>query len=192
MSLSFDVQNILVLLVGFIGMIYGLIVYSGNKKNKTNIWFFLFVLSVAFWYISMFFFRSSIDVPNAIFWARILYLSATFIPACFLGFSYIFPEDKTFLSSWKNYLIFIPFALVAVLSLLPNVLILNVNIFTGKEKEIIFNKLFYHWHASFNLDWSNHKSTSSHFRNFCVKLGWASWFNCDADHNFLRDFKTPS
>ena len=32
MSLSFDIQNILVLLVGFIGMIYGLIVYSGNKK----------------------------------------------------------------------------------------------------------------------------------------------------------------
>src|SRR3989344_5445518 len=140
MSLSFDIQNILVLLVGFIGMIYGLIVYSGNKTNKTNIWFVLFV---AFWSISMFFFRSSMDVPNAIFWARILYLSATFIPACFLGFSYIFPQDKTFLSSWKNYLIFIPFALVAVLSLLPNVLILNVNIFTGKEKEIIFNKFNY-------------------------------------------------
>jgi len=149
MSLSFDVQNILVLLVGFIGMIYGLIVYSGNKTNKTNIWFFLFVLSVAFWSISMFFFRSSIDVPNAIFWARILYLSATFIPACFLGFSYIFPEDKTFLSSWKNYLIFIPFALVAVLSLLPNVLILNVNIFTGKEKEIIFNKPFYVFYSAY-------------------------------------------
>ena len=149
MSLSFDVQNILVLLVGFIGMIYGLIVYSGNKTNKTNIWFFLFVLSVAFWSISMFFFRSSIDVPNAIFWARILYLSATFIPACFLGFSYIFPEDKTFLSSWKNYLIFIPFALVAVLSLLPNVLILNVNIFTGKEKEIIFNKPFYAFYSAY-------------------------------------------
>ena len=113
MSLSFDTQNILVLLVGFIGMVYGLIVYSGNKKNKTNIWFFLFVLSVAFWSISMFFFRSSVDVPNSIFWARILYLSATVIPACFLGFSYIFPEDKIFLKSWKNYLIFIPFIFIA-------------------------------------------------------------------------------
>ena len=143
MSLSFDTQNILVLLVGFIGMVYGLIVYSGNKKNKTNIWFFLLVLSVAFWSISMFFFRSSVDVPNSIFWARILYLSATIIPACFLGFSYIFPEDKIFLKSWKNYLIFIPFIFIAVISLLPDVLIKNVNIISGKEKEIIFNKSTY-------------------------------------------------
>lgn len=143
MSLSFDVQNILVLLVGFVGMIYGLIVYSGNKKNKTNIWFFLFVLSVAFWSISMFFFRSSADVPSAIFWAKILYFSATIIPACFLGFSYIFPEDKPFFTSWKNYLIFIPFIFIAVISLLPEVLIKSVNIISGKEKEIIFNKPAY-------------------------------------------------
>lgn len=143
MSLSFDVQNILVLLVGFVGMIYGLIVYSGNKKNKTNIWFFLFVLSVAFWSISMFFFRSSADVLGAISWAKILYLSATVIPACFLGFSYIFPEDKPFLKSWKNYLIFIPFVFIAVMSLLPDVLIKSVNIIPGKEKEIIFNKPIY-------------------------------------------------
>ncbi len=37
MSLSFDVQNILVLLAGFTGIIYGLIIYSGNKKNQTNL-----------------------------------------------------------------------------------------------------------------------------------------------------------
>ena len=56
MSLSFDVQNILVLLAGFTGIVYGLIIYSGNKKGQTNLWFFLFVLFVAFWCISMFFF----------------------------------------------------------------------------------------------------------------------------------------
>jgi len=143
MLLSFDIQNILVLLVGFIGMVYGLIVYSGNKKNKTNIWFFLFVLSVAFWSISMFFFRSSINVSSSIFWAKILYLSATFIPVCFLGFSYIFPEDKIFLRSWKDYLIFVPFIFIATISLLPEALIRSVNIIQGKEKEIIFNKFNY-------------------------------------------------
>ena len=40
MSLSFDVQNILVLLAGFTGIVYGLIIYSGNKKGQTNLWFF--------------------------------------------------------------------------------------------------------------------------------------------------------
>src|SRR3989344_4365698 len=99
MSLSFDVQNILVLLAGFTGIVYGLIIYSGNKKNQTNL--------------------------------------------CFLGFSYIFPEDKPFLKSWKNYLIFIPFIFIAAISLLPEALIKNVNIIPGKEKEIIFNKFNY-------------------------------------------------
>ena len=143
MSLSFDVQNILVLLAGFTGIVYGLIIYSGNRKGQTNLWFFLFVLFVAFWCISMFFFRSATDVLNAIFWARILYLSAAITPVCFLGFSYIFPEDKPFLKSWNNYLIFIPFVFIAVISLLPDALIKSVNIIPGKEKEIIFNKLFY-------------------------------------------------
>lgn len=143
MSLSFDVQNILVLLAGFTGIVYGLIIYSGNKKNQTNLWFFLFVLFVALWCISMFFFRSATEVISAILWARILYLSAAITPVCFLGFSYIFPEDKNFLKSWKNYLVFIPFIFIAVISLLPDALIKSVNIISGKEKEIIFNKLFY-------------------------------------------------
>lgn len=124
-------------------MVYGLVVYSANKKNQTSVWFFLFVLSVAFWSISMFFFRGSADVPNAIFWAKILYLSATVIPACFLGFSYAFPEGNSFLKPRKSFLIFIPFALIAAVSLLPDALIKNINIVAGKEKEIIFNKPIY-------------------------------------------------
>src|SRR3989338_2176094 len=143
MSLSFDVQNILVLLAGFTGIVYGLIIYSGNKKNQTNLWFFLFVLFVAFWCVSMFFFRSAGDVLNAILWAKFLYLSAAITPVCFLGFSYIFPEDRPFLKSWKNYLIFIPFMFIAAISLLPEALIISVNIIPGKEKEIIFNKFNY-------------------------------------------------
>ena len=91
----------------------------------------------------MFFFRSAAEILNAVLWARILYLSAAITPVCFLGFSYIFPEDKPFLKSWKNYLIFIPFVFIAIISLLPDALIKSVNIIPGKEKEIIFNRLFY-------------------------------------------------
>ena len=141
MSLSFDVQNILVLLAGFTGIVYGLIIYSGNKKYQTNLWFFVcFVCCVlVHQYV---FFRSAVEILNAVLWARILYLSAAITPVCFLGFSYIFPEDKPFLKSRKNYLIFIPFVFIAVISLLPDALIKNVNIIPGKEKEIIFNRLF--------------------------------------------------
>ena len=141
--LSFDIQNILVLFVGSVGIIYGLIVRSGNKKNKANTWFFLFVLSVAFWSISMFFFRSAEGVSGSIFWAKILYLSATIIPACFLCFSYAFPEDEVFLKSRKNYLIFLPFIIIAIMSLLPEFLVKSINIIPNKEKEIIFNKPVY-------------------------------------------------
>lgn len=141
--LSFDIQNILVLFVGFIGIVYGLIVRSGDKKNKANAWFFVFVLSVAFWSISMFFFRSAESVSGAIFWSKILYLSATIIPACFLGFSYTFPENEVFLRLRKNYLIFLPFIIIAIITLLPDFLIKSINIIPNKEKEIIFNKPVY-------------------------------------------------
>ena len=40
-------------------------------------------------------------------------------------------------------MIFIPFIFIALMSLLPDVLIRNVNIISGKEKEIIFNKSTY-------------------------------------------------
>ena len=67
MSLSFDIQNILVLLVGFIGMVYGLIVYSGNKKIKQIFGFFICFICRFLVYQHVFFFRSSVNVPNAIF-----------------------------------------------------------------------------------------------------------------------------
>lgn len=145
--LSFDVQNILVLLAGFTGIVYGLIIYSGNRKSQTNLWFFLFVLFVAFWCISMFFYRSAENSLSSVLWARILYLSAAATPVLFLGFSYSFPEDKIFLKSWKNYFVFIPFVFIAVVSLLPDYLVRGVNIIQGKEKEIIFNKLNYTFYA---------------------------------------------
>ncbi|MBI4692106.1 MAG: hypothetical protein HY773_01545 [Candidatus Terrybacteria bacterium] len=133
----FDTKNTLLLLIGFINLIFGLVIYIKNRKSQTNFWFFLVVLSVTFWIFSMFFYRSIEE--SVVFCSRILYLSASFIPIIFLYFSFIFPEEKFHLKMWQKYLLLIPFITIAIISLLPDALIKGVNIIPDKENEIIFN-----------------------------------------------------
>lgn len=133
-----DLKSIFLILVGIINLIYGLIIYLRNRKSQINFWFFLVVLSVTFWVFAMFFFRLSKESSELL--ARVLYLSAALIPISFLYFSFVFPEEKNVFETWKKYLLFLPLVVISLLSIAPNMLILNVDIIPGEEKIILFNQ----------------------------------------------------
>ena len=143
MEFNLDIKNILLLIVGIINLVYGLIVYFRNKESKINKWFFGIVLAITFWIFNMIVYRNSQNINITILWARILYLSATLIPFSFLYFTFIFPEEEIYFKKWQKYLLPVPFIIIAVMSVLPDMLIKGVNIISGKEKEIIFNFQFH-------------------------------------------------
>ena len=128
MSFNLDIINILVVLVALINTVYGLIVYSRNRKDHTNFSFFLLTLAVSAWGFSMFAYRGFSDIDTVIFFSRILYVSAAAIPLAFLYFVFIFPREQGVFTEKQRYLLPIPFVLVALASIVPDWLIQTVEI----------------------------------------------------------------
>lgn len=156
MELKLDPINIVILLVALINTIYGLIVFTRNRNDKTNFSFFILTLSVSFWDIGMFAYRGVADQQLAIFFARLLYFAASTIPFAFLYFVFIFPNTEFKPKNWQKYLVPIPFVVLSIISLVPGVLIESVVFIAGKENMIVFNPwlhMFYAVYIIFYFCW---------------------------------------
>ncbi len=159
--INIDIKNlILILLVPFYFSL-GLIIYIKNRKNISNKLFFITLLSVVFWTVSMIFYRGAFDVSSTLIWSRLLYASASFIPLIFLYFSislkyHIYLKDQI-PSIIKNKLfhlfLVVPFLLIFYISIFPNFLIENVIIIPGQEKIIIFNKTLHFIYALYIISY---------------------------------------
>jgi len=143
MILNLDPINILILIVAVINATFGVIIYSKDKKSSTSIWFFLLAVSVSFWGVSMFLFRSIHEIYFGEIFARILYFSAAAIPMVFIYFSLIFPNKTYSFSFLQKNILSLPFFAIALVSLIPGYLINGVQFISGGETHIVFNN-FYH------------------------------------------------
>ena len=86
---SFDTINITLAFVGTVTLALGFITYLTETKNRTNRFFFHFVLAAFAWILTMIMYRGVPDQATAFFWARFLYVAAATIPITFLYFSFI-------------------------------------------------------------------------------------------------------
>ena len=139
MNFNLDVINILVVLVALVNTVYGLVVYSRNRNDATNISFFILTLAVSAWGFSMFAFRGFSELTTVVWAARILYVSAAAIPLAFLYFVFIFPNEKYTPTEQQKYLLHIPFFIITALALWPNTLIQSVRFIPQTESFIVFN-----------------------------------------------------
>lgn len=139
MSINLDAINIIILLTALVNTIYGLVVYSRNRHDATNISFFILTLSVSFWDITMFAYRAAEDPFIALICSRILYVAASTIPIAFLFFVLIFPDGSFKPSKWQKFLLPVPFIISCIISITPSFLIENVLFVPNQENTIIFN-----------------------------------------------------
>src|SRR3989344_270922 len=138
-----DIKSTFILLVTVANLIFGSVVYLRNKKNLTNLLFFGVTLGVVFWSLSMVFFRGVSHIDIATLFSRILYFTAAIIPIVFLYFTFVFPNETFSFKGWQKYLLPVPFLLILLISLLPDVLIQETKFPSMGEREIVFNQ-FYH------------------------------------------------
>lgn len=111
-----DIINILVLLVAIANMTMGVLVYGQKKRDITSNIFFIFILTISMWGLSMFLYRGSVEQEKAVLFARTLYLVAAAIPFSFIYFVHTF-GDKNYRIGWKlKYVLPIPFLLIAYIS----------------------------------------------------------------------------
>lgn len=123
---QFSIQSISLILVGLVNLILGFLIYSKERKNRSNVLFSMIALSVAIWVLSRALFEIiPIGVWNSII-TYILYVSASLIPLFFVLFAYTFPSEKIGLSKKQLSLVFIPCAVVMLATLTPGVVIKNI------------------------------------------------------------------
>jgi signal transduction histidine kinase len=140
MVFNIDLINILILVATITNTLYGLVIYSQNRRSATNVSFFILTLGVACWGISMLLFRNiagDFDVSLA---SRLLYASAAIIPFASLYFAKIFPELTPQFTRAEKYFAPIPFIVAVVISLVPGLLIDHAYVIAGTENFIVFNQ----------------------------------------------------
>jgi len=154
---TIDFINILLAIVGTITLSFGFVVFLTETVDRKNKSFFYFILSVFSWDLTMFMYRGVDSIEAAVFWARLLYLSASTIALTFLILSYILTNENYKFSNFKKILFFLPYLLIVTATLLPNGLILDVNFIDGKENIIIFDfilHVLYSAHFTFFATWA--------------------------------------
>lgn len=141
----FDFQSIVLLITILFNLFLAWLVLSQNVRDKTNLFFGAFVLSIILWTLSMLMFRITNEYANAMLWLRLSYVAAGFIGITFFGFCIFFTKSRLSNIFWLL-LIFIV-GLMTALLLQPWFLIHSI-VFSPSGKLAIEEPLH---HLAFSL-----------------------------------------
>lgn len=141
MLILFDAINLTLIAIVFIYLfLIGLISRNGDKTTATTSYQAV-IVTIALWAVAMILYRSSAP-STALFWTRVLYVSATLTASSFYGFSIIFPYSEK-LSSLKLWsVVFCNIAIIALV-LAPHLIIRNTLAIPYNEKVIIWGKYYF-------------------------------------------------
>lgn len=142
-----DLINSLVLASFAVNLFLALFIHFRSQKNTANLLFGLAAFAVAFWCLSMFFYRLA-DSQTVELWARILYFAASFTSPLFLLFGLYFVQSVV-----RERLVVVIFTLtilVALLSIYPGAIIERVVLVPGRENFIVFGWAYplYYFHIA--------------------------------------------
>lgn len=143
--MTFNVQSVGLIIVAFINLFLGVLIYLKERKNQSNIFFALVGVCVFLWALSRAFFEIFKIGDFIYFWAGLLYVSAAFIPLFFIFFTYVFPTGKIPFSKEQILgIIFPTFASVAFV-LMPGMVISNISLAPDGYKIIIFGVGYFYY-----------------------------------------------
>ncbi len=135
-----DIITITLIIVTCIILALGFAVVH-NSKEKLNRFYFLNIITIIGWSITMIFYRLS-SPDMILMWTRLLYVSASLIASNFLYFSYIFPRYDKNISTNKKILVFLPNLILVSLILNGNAIITGAEVSTVGENIISWGKLY--------------------------------------------------
>lgn len=136
---SFDIVNVLLALAIIVNAIFGMIVYSRDRKSISHRLFFILALSTSAWGLSMFLLRESYELKHvvSIALAHALFLSAAAIPTICMYFASAFPNKHFSLQWWQKYIAPIFIIATSLIILTPGVFIKDVQFSLNMEPTII-------------------------------------------------------
>ncbi|MBN1584818.1 GAF domain-containing protein [Candidatus Uhrbacteria bacterium] len=138
----FDDINTILILVALFNLVLGILVIGGGIRKLANVIYGLNIFSAIGWIIAMVMYRAA-PQETALFWTVVLYIAPTFIASSFLIFSYVFPSRSPGIFLRQSVTIILVNLAVVVLTAWPEMVIKQVNVRPGLEKEIIFGRLYW-------------------------------------------------
>ncbi len=126
-----------------VNSIYGLIVYSRNRKDRINFSFFILTISISAWGLTMFGYRGFTDHDLVLWMSKLLYFTAITIPTAFIYFTMVFPDSLVRFNNYHRYLVPLPMIFLCIASILPNAFIHDVILYPNKETFIVFSQTFH-------------------------------------------------
>lgn len=130
-----DLIEVFLLLTIVCNVALALFVHFRSSRNWSNVIFASAIYSIIGWSVAMAFYRIT-GTTSSVFWAQILYFTASFTAPTFLLFSLFFPREKPPLIS--IFYIVIQTLIIASLSLIPGAIINDVKVIINQEKIINF------------------------------------------------------
>lgn len=123
-----DLRLIFLPLLSFLPLLFGIFIYSRNRKSLINLFYGLAVLNIGLWSLGIFMFFIY-DLSQMRFWSNFVYLTGSFIVTSFFMFAIVFPNERAT----------IRFSLLALI-LSPNLLFFYLLFFTNTLiKDVLFD-----------------------------------------------------
>lgn len=125
-----------------------LVVFKGERSLGKRI-YTVHVVSLWLWILGLTMFYQTQDHQVATFWTKFLYVSASFIPATFIHFSFVFTVDSKGLALFKKVLLYLPNVVLFYLFFFTPHIIKGVAIENG-EKAFIYGWGHFLWDLQFS------------------------------------------
>lgn len=141
-----DSINVVILVASIANVLFGLTVYSRNRRNATSSAFFFLSIAIMAWGIVMVLFRSTTSTLFATYSAAALYASAALIPLFSVRFAQVFPDQTPgrLFRSRKDLLHILPGFLMFLCAAIPGVLVVYAEPRFGDTEAIIHFNLLVH------------------------------------------------
>ncbi|MDP3093320.1 MAG: ATP-binding protein [bacterium] len=136
-----DWKNTILVIVLIANFALAFFSYFKSKRGKVNLIWSTVIGAVILWIASMILYRSS-PQETSVIWCQILYVSATLIPISFLYFTFIYPHGEWKITKRECLLIVLPMIIVVVLVALKGMIIKDVKVHLGQEKEILWGPAY--------------------------------------------------
>lgn len=142
-----DLKNVLILIAAGFNLFLGLSVYLKGKNKGTNVAYGLVALSVFYWSAGMILYRLAGSVDDSVFWCRILYTAPILISCSLLYFVFIFPKEEKEINRSVAFSVLLIAAVLEYFTFFSDLIIKNIVLVEGAEKEIIFGWLYFLYFA---------------------------------------------
>jgi len=118
-----DIKNLILIIIAIIYVILTILILLKNSKSPIITSFCLIIFGAALWGFGLAMFNETLNMVEAVAWAKIYYFASAIIMVAFLFFANYFPYKYFDFNESKILLIAVPFLLITVVIFHPTWLI---------------------------------------------------------------------